>query len=241
MRYKHGNFTSNDAEFGLRGFSRTIQRNERSSEIVERRVLATEFHIIANGQAAITARYNAIKAGLDRDGVDSGFLMDNGQPSAIWLPNSGSREGVQVVQAADLQPLNGADYATGHLGGFSVAAEYDKGFTLPNFDFDYSESVTIQGNNGAIVVPIVTDTKQVLLVTTALHTPVVMIQQGYAVGRTTWPLANPPLWPQFLVNPAQAVTTETPKRRNNTFTEFRVSWNYRFLADGPQSGLPLIR
>ena len=144
MRYRHGTFTSNEAEFGLRGFSRTITRNERSTEVIERRVLSTEFHIIADGQAAITDRYNELKAGLDRDGVDSGFLQDNGEKSAIWLPGAASRKGVQVVQAVDLQPLNGADYATGHVGGFSVAAEYDHGFSVPNFDFDYSESVTVQ-------------------------------------------------------------------------------------------------
>jgi hypothetical protein len=240
MYYRHGSFTSNDAEFGLRGYSREIVRDERGGASFERRTLSVFFEIVADGQAAIKARYDVIAGGMSIDASHSGFLHNDLTRSAIYLPE-GSRTGVQVRTAPSLEPQHGADYATSHMGAFNVSAEYAVagGTGL----LDYQESLTIEGDSGPLKATIITDTGLPFLVTTANRTPVTAVQSGYAVGRDGWPAANAPIFgAPNLINPATAVTTTSPRPMGNGFTGYRIQWSFRYIfVDGPASGLPLIR
>jgi hypothetical protein len=253
MQYRHGNFTSFDGEFGLRGFSVALLRSPRNLIMYERRTIAGFFEInaertvaadasIAEFHSAITSRYNTIATVFHTQNVSSGFLTSGGAPSAIWLPNDSSLTGVKVQLLPSLEPQDGADYATGHLGSFSVSADY-----IPNEAnqlVDYGESVTRQGNGGNLAAIILTDTERPIIVPTARFTPVFVTQSGYAVGLQGWPIENGPLWGQpYLQNPSEAVTTDTPRRVGNGLVEYRISWNYRFVFDGPPPGVvrPLIR
>ena len=239
MKYRHGSFTSLDGEFFLRGFSRQMIRGARGTVAYERVTLSGGFEIIADGQQAITNRYNQIAAAFQQDDVDSGFLHTSGSRSAIFLVQSQSYSGVQVMQRPGLDPQNGADYATGHVGSFSVQSDVLSagGSSI----LDYGESLTFSGG-GALWAPIITDTSPPYIVQTANQTPYFAVQEGFAVGRDGWPLVNQPLWPEPIYQQSQSsIRTEAPKRNGNNATDFRVSWSYRFMAPEPLSGLPNIR
>jgi hypothetical protein len=240
MFYRHGSVTSNDGEFGLRGYSRDIVRNERGEASFERRTLSVFYEIIADGQAAIHDRQSAISAGMQSDATQSGFLHNDGTRSSIYLPE-GSRTGVQVRIAPSLEPLNGADYATGHMGGFSVSAEYAVagGSGL----LDYQETLTIEGDSGPLKAVIITDTGRPFLVTTANFTPVTAVQSGYAVGRDALPVPNAPIFsgPNF-IGPAKTISKTSPTPLGNGATGYRIAWTYRWIfTDGPVDGLPISR
>lgn len=251
MYYKHGKFVSRDGEFGLRGFARTMTRGSRNEALVEKWVISGFFEISPQlgasatelqWQRAITARYNEI-AGAFHDGVDSGFLHQDRTPSAIYLRQGASFSGVYVTQLPDLQPSNGADYASGHLGNFSVAADFIPagGSTLGGL-VDYRESLTFQGNGGSLTVGTLTDTGEPYLTQTAARTFYQATQSGYAVGRTGWPPPNAPYWPSpVLVNPSAAVSYETPNVYGGSKIEYKTSWTYNFISPEPLSGLPSIR
>lgn len=251
MYYRHGSFTSNDGEFGLRGFARTRTRGNRNEPLTDKWVISGFFEIIpqlAAGssqlayQKAITARFNQIAAAF-QDGVDSGFLHQDKTRSAIFLDHGASFSGVLVSQLPDLQPQSGADYASGHLGNFSVSADYvpPGGTTLGDI-VDYRETLTFQGNGGPLVVGTLTDTGPPILTETAKRTFYQATQAGYAVGRTGWPTPNSPYWSApVLINPSAAVSYETPNVYGNSKIEYRTSWSYQFLSPEPLNKLPSLR
>lgn len=251
MYYRHGLFTSRDAEFGLRGFSRTRTRGNRNEAQLDKWVISGFFEINPDlgpsatelqWQKAITHRFNQI-ANAFRDGYSSGFLHQDQTPSAIYIDQGSSFSGVYVTQLPDLQPANGADYATGHIGYFSVAADYlpPGGSTLGEL-VDYRESLTFQGNGGPLVVGTLTDVGEAVVTQTAAKTFYQATQQGYAVGRTGWPVPSAPYWQSpILINPSAAVSYETPNVYGGSKIEYRTSWNYQFLSPTPLSGLPAIR
>lgn len=238
MLYKHGAFTSEDGEFSLRAFNVQRIRSSRNRAQYDRKTLSTSFCVYRDGQTAIKSRWDAIYNALKNDGVDSGFIHDGGAPSLLWLPNSGSTSGVQVVQPPSAEGQNGADYATGLMGSFSVMAEYPIG--LDNV-LDYRETVTTTGNNGPLKSVIVTDTGPVLIVETARFSPCRATQSGYITTRGAWGIPNAPIWPDLQINTSQGVSYEAPRRNGSELTEFRVSWSYEFINDGPFNGRPLIR
>lgn len=240
MLYRHGSFTSEDGEWSLRGFVATRVRNARNRPQYERRVLSTSFCIVRDGQADIKSRFDAIYQGLRQDGVNSGFLHDGGQPSLLYLPNAGSVSGVQVVQLPSIEARNGADYATGLEGSFSVQADYTT--SEDSNVLDYRESVTTQGSGLGLKSLIVTDTGQPLIVQTSAYSHCRATQSGYLVTSGAWGIPNPPIWSDLLVNPSSAVTYEAPTFNGNELTGFRVAWNYEFISDGPLTGQkPSIR
>lgn len=251
MYYRHGSFTSNDAEFGLRGFARTRTRGNRNEPLVDKWVISGFFEIRPGlgptatelqMQKAITARFKKIAESFD-EGVDSGFVHQDKTPSAIWLDHSKSFSGVYITEPPNLQPQSPADYATVHLGNFSVAADFlpPGGSTVGEL-VDYRESLTFQGNGGPLVVGTVTDTGRPIITQTADYTFYQATQQGFAVGRTGWPSPNSPYWPSpILINPAAAVSYETPNIYGGSRIEYKVSWSYQFLSAEPLNKLPTIR
>jgi hypothetical protein len=251
MYYRHGSKTFNDAEFGLRGFARTRVRGNRNEPVVDKWVISGFFEINPQlgsnasqlaWQKAITARWKYIAEAFV-DGVDSGFLHQDKTPSAIYLDHSKSFSGVYVTQLPDLQPLNGADYANGHLGNFSVAADFvpPGGSTIGEL-VDYRESLTFQGNGGPLVVGTLMDRGPGYITQTAEQTFYQASQSGYAVGRTGWPTPNSPYWSSpILINPSAAVSYETPNVYGGSKIEYKTSWNYQFLSPEPLNKLPTIR
>lgn len=254
MYYKHGNFVSLDGEFGLRGFSRVRTRGARNEPKLDKWTISGFFEInasrfVAAGssdlayQKAITARFNTIALAF-KDGLDSGFLHQDGTPSAIWLNSRASLSGVMVTQLPDLQPSNGADYASGHTGMFSVQADFLPPESTPgaNGVEDYRESLTFQGNGGPLTAGTLTDTSKPRIVETARYTFCQATQSGYAVGSKGWPAPNAPYWPTpILINPSAAVSYETPDVYSGGKVSYKTSWSYQFLSDEPLNGLPTIR
>lgn len=253
MYYRHGTFTSLDAEFGLRGFARTRVRGNRNEALVDKWVISGFFEINAKRlnptittelqhQQTISARFNQIATAFT-DGVDSGFLHQDGNPSAIWLPHSASFSGVYITEPPGLVPQSPADYASGHIGNFSVGADFIpvEGSTLGSL-VDYRESLTFTGNGGPLVAAVLTDTGEPYITQTAAKTLYQATQSGYAVGRTGWPAPNPSYWPSpILINPSSAVSYETPNVYGGSKIEYKTSWNYQFVSATRLDGLPSIR
>ena len=252
MYYRHGTFTSLDGEFGLRVFSRVRTRSARNEPLLDKWTISGFFEIIpqlATGssdlayQKAITARFNTIALAF-KDGVDSGFLHQDKTKSAIWLDSNASVSGVLVTQLPDLQPSNGADYATGHLGMFSVQADFlpPDGSAAGSGVEDYREVLSFQGNGGPLNVGTLTDTGEPIITETARRTFYGATQQGFAVGRNGWPAPNAPYWgTPILSNPSAAVSYETPDVYSGGKISYKTTWSYQFLSIDPLYRLPLIR
>lgn len=253
MYYKHGKFVSLDAEFGLRGFSRVRTRGSRGEPKLDKWTISGFFEIrpqLAAGssdlayQKAITARFNTIALAF-RDGFDSGFLHQDLTPSAIYLNHGASMSGVLVTQLPDLQPSNGADYATGHTGMFSVQADYIPPERVAGSSSgveDYREVLSFSGNGGPLTIGTLTDTAKPRIVETARYTFYQATQSGYAVGSDGWPAPNAPYWDSpILINPSAAVAYETPDVYSGGKVSYKTSWTYQFLSDEPLNKLPTIR
>jgi hypothetical protein len=106
---------------------------------------------------------------------------------------------------------------------------------------EYREYIRRVGNGGPRVLQQESVNGPLYPVQTAAATNCVTRQQGSAIGYLTKPGPNPPYWPQYLINPNEAVDEGTPRLRGRLGTEWPVSWNYEFHSPFPLRGTPLVR
>jgi len=128
-----------------------------------------------------------------------------------------------VSVAAELGLVEGkALFATALPFSITFEAEY------PISDGDglvvYQESITQIGNGGPRTVVQELDSGACIEQTVSTHTPVVMQQQGFAVGAFAYPTFPHPIY--GVDNPDMARTYEAAEINGTTGTNFPIRWNY---------------
>jgi hypothetical protein len=248
MRFGYRTFRGEIGEFSCRSFTMVGQRNDRrtlGSVLVS---MDVEFEIIRDTQAAITTRFNQIKAAILKDGGDVGFYQDNGARSAIFIDSSRTTSGVYITQHPSIVQGDGADYATHLKGSCSFAADLapeDFGGATANDGglTRYQEVMTFRGNGGPRKVVVAGDRGDPVSYTLCDRTPVYATQSGRATwsGNRVWyPPPNPPLFPGLLdgehEEPSYEIADATGGR-----CECTTIWNYPYQSVKPIFGRPKAR
>lgn len=241
MYFKYGSFQFEDGEAVLGGFTRRMIRSAQDLAIREERVLSVGFQIVRNTQANIRSRYNAIYAALAVENQTAGWYHDDDSASAVYLPNQSddgnNLTGVLVMERPSIRPADGADYATHLDGQLVLRAEY-RISGAPGL-VDFSETVSVEGSGGPNIVAVPQDSGPPQLIATTFQTPVLVVQEGQAVGLNTWPAPQPPYYPNELAG-ARRISRRSPRRRGGGLTDYPVSWSYRFVLTGPTAGYPAL-
>lgn len=193
--------------------------------------------IFCSGQADAAAKETAVRAALLIPYQDVSLLMDDNRPSALTLLNRTSLSGVVVTSGPDFTEAAGPEYVVCRRLKFSAEATYlvpTQGTGLVS----YRDSLTIQGNglerrnwrfplNARPIRQVVSP-----------YSLITVTQSGTAVGHLARPTPPAPLWPQYLVNEARAITEGDSQPMGNIFVNWPVSWNYVFESDRPLTGRP---
>lgn len=163
------------------------------------------------------------------------FLGNSGEVVRA-LANAGSLTGVQVLRIS-LPPNVGAEGVNRATMAVTFQAEYPTSGTLQIIH--YAETVGFSG--GAPVRDVALDINggPPLLQTVHARTPHTAFQRGSAVGLSTWPPPEPPLWPAALWGPPD-VQYDSPQRRGYGVSHYTTRWSYSFLSVVPLAGRPHV-
>jgi hypothetical protein len=192
----------------------------------------------AADQATLGAAIDALTAAYSVQGQDVAFYLDNGEPTSHAISHATTNGGVRVVVPPSFPEGRGAEYSTFRNYTIVLEAErLDPSATVVN----WHEVLSFQGGGAqfAFLEPINGQPqKQLLKQATTFRAS----QTGEAVGRTGYPAPAMPMWPGSELAHLREIRYELPKRSGPPgspfYTQFKVSWNYRFEDAGPMVGLP---
>jgi len=234
MIFKYRNYThdNNEVEVVFRQSALFDQRGNRRG-LRKRLELKGVLH--GTSQANLTTKLNALDAAYTVNGGDAVLFLDDGTTQTHHkLISSGTLTGVRVVQPPSFAPGDGAEYST--FRSYTIVLEAD--FIGDSNILSSEEAVTIVGTGGPRFAYLET------LVTSAVRqqvnkfTLVRMTQSGLAKGYLSYPFVPAPIWPALEDVDQRSIVTRSPKDQGLIFTDFPISWTYKFTSDVAQSGIP---
>ena len=237
MYIKYGPFQFNEGEAWPTSLTQGRQYNPRGRAQLLRKRLSIRGLVRVTGQSAITTRVDQILAALSAEGFSAGFYQDDNSPTSFYLDGPSSR-GVRIVENSLLAEEGKAHYV--NALPFSITFEADYGINDGDNLVIYSETITRIGNGGPREVVTELDSGVPYVETVSTHTPVIVVQQGNAVGASSAP--SPPV-PIFGVDSAEDVQSYgRPRLDGVVFTDYQTRWSYRKTlptapAFGPLGGV----
>lgn len=238
MYFRLGSYNFPTGEVRLQSLSERAVSSRRGVNKIAKQ-LSVEIDIIADGQAAITARIDQLRTALNGTIAQAGFILDSGGNSRLILEAARSINGIQIESFAFGQQ-DGAEHATHQTCSLTLSAEYPYA-SYPEL-VDYREEVTIQGSGGPTysIVPTLEGPPQRYKLTD--QSPVSITQSGFAVSLYGYPVVNAPIFPDFEQGPARSIKRGSPDYDGKSFTNFPLAWGYTFLFPGlPSVPSPLAR
>lgn len=240
MYFTCGNYRHDDNEVNLSSIAKVPERLESGPVYRYKETWVADGEIFAASNAALTARLQLLELayGSPRPAVEGGvaaLFHDNGTATAHIL-GLGSLGGVRVVSFG--YPQGGKEeYVTSrkyqivlectYLGDPNVPLiAFEERLAFEGGGIEYVWRKPLQGR--PVRQPVGIDTWRA-------------VQSGSAVGQFGPPEPPPPLWPAYLIGEARPDET-SPKRQgpagNPFYSDFAITWNYRFEADIPLIGQP---
>lgn len=198
-------------------------------------------YLEADGQAALTAAENALRATLSTSYRDLALRQDSGVNSALALPTSSSISGVRIVDGPHFEEAEGAEYVNRRTVKFTGRCRV----TIRGTEravMHWEETLTFVGDCGPVTsfrqAVNARPVQQVVFPGSTMK----VTQRGKAVGHLVRPTPPPPLWgfPIYQGN----------RRRVNLGSGERVGpaagavanldcdWSYEFESAVPLVALP---
>lgn len=237
MYLKYGNYRHEDNEVELASITKHLVRAESGAKRLLRETWTLKGELRAATQSALDAAIRQLEnAYLRQDGRDAVFYFDDGTATQHQLRNSRSLSGVRVLSLS--YPVGrGAEFATYRTYEIQLEADFPVADNTANL-LAWQESITFQGSGGPDVSVTEVLDGPPLIELSGTHTPCYATQSGSALGHRSYPSVPGPIWPANEIGRERSITPGTPKLLNGVLVEWPVSWSYRFVAQGPLSGLP---
>lgn len=188
--------------------------------------------------AFISAMLGARQAAYQSNNYDFA-IYDNNNNLIFNLPSAGSYGGVCCTQPPSLSNVDGAQFATALNWQATLEAEYPyyPDQHISNWAIaQYQESLTFSGGFPILVVRPCVNQGPVEQVTSP-RSPYFATQSGVLVTIGGPPIANPPQWPNYLLNSSSVSYISPDVFRGNAIQQ-GVQWNYQFASATPLLGLP---
>jgi hypothetical protein len=188
-------------------------------------------------QNLLHAEIAILKAAYSIQGQAIGLFFADGNATAHILSTAGTEGGCRVVRGPSFPQGEGAE--AGLYRTYQISVEAD--VIDPSAQFiSYSETLSFSGGGPRVAYQTyIYDVPEPFILAAA--TPYQATQQGQAVGRFAYPVPPGPLWPANLMENPQVQLT-SPRRKGPVgspfYTEYPVSWSYRFESASPLTGIP---
>jgi len=230
MFFRYGPYQHPDDEVLLQSFEQIPVRSPRGTrrEVLSRMRVTGD--IIATGQDAIAARIDELVLAYAEDYRDAALYHDDGTITRHALLNNvvQNATGVQITHRSWPRG-DPAEYATYRHFSIGFQARYTE---LDSDLMEYRESVRKMGSGGPMYGFVTMSSGPPRRQTIADQTPVRIIQSGYAVGYSTYPLVYVPgpLYPDLEFVHLREVGIVTPSFAGQRWTDYTVSWRYEMAS-----------
>lgn len=163
------------------------------------------------------------------------YLPGGNVQSQLTMRGVGSIGGVHVVQAPELQAGQKGAYVTWLPFTFALECEYPSSIASLIYR-EFSESISYDSPERIDWLLCLHGQHQQQQVRQfPFYTAT---QSGRAVGYLSYPSPPSPIWPAAWVNSDTLPGHESPKLRGDTYTEFPITWQYKFKSNRPLTGSP---
>ena len=239
MRLKYGNYLHANGEVALNITKSTIfgpdqiPQSIQESWIIEGKLLPTETQSVNSLVAGLSDAYSY-------DGLDLALLDVDGSSTSLYLNSRDCTGGTQVTMhpsfptSRDAALITNMPYKIVVRGSIPIISSGRNGYIV-----SWRETVQRSGGGPKFAF---TETlygrpiPQRLRRYTTFHTT----QVGSAVGRFSYPIIPPPIWPSALVEAPNIIELSPKRRAQGDYENYEVQWRYRFESAIPLIGGPTI-
>ena len=236
MQLRWGGYAFDDNEVWIQAFARRVY-SPRGRRIMLHRSCVVGGVKIGTSESDLTAKLQALEAACNIDGNDLIFYDNSGNPTVHVLTTSGSLNGVQVKQPVHYP---GPPVFWGMGTEYVYKRTYRVTFEADYLSFDDNlvssyETITKIGTGGQSTVYQESFYGVPQLQIPKLYTKCRLIQQGRAVGLTSYPTPSTPLYGDpFIQNDRTQLILEKPLYQNiYTMTHYPVRWAYFYESPTP--------
>lgn len=237
MIFRYGSYSFDDNEVGLQIHKRGVY-SPRGRKMWDHVTWVINGVVIGTDAADVTTQLQALEAACSNDGLDLVFLDNDGNPTAHSLASSSAINGIQVKGPVQ--------YPGGNRGVWGMQTEYVNLrsyrviFEADVMDSDddlimWSESLTRIGGGGPLNIWQESFLGLPQWQQPKLYTKCRLIQQGNALGMSTWPAFSTPLYGNpYARNDLAMQEQGSPKNMGINFeTHWPVRWRYVFEGPTP--------
>lgn len=190
-----------------------------------------------DGEAEIAQKASALITAMSIPYQDLVLYTTAGAATDTALLNAGSISGVLIKGGVDFPNGRGAEYVNFRRFRFRAEASYPFNGTGNALRF-FSERISFSGGGPIYRHRMALNgrpQKQLVY----KHSIYRAVQEGEAIGYLARPTPPSPLWPDAQME-AVDMTLDSPERRGNGYSDFRVTWRYNFESASPLVGQPNI-
>lgn len=188
--------------------------------------------IQASTQAALTTAMAALETAYRN--ISGDLLLYDNTPAVSHhaIYQSQTIGGIRLAGPIEWINTTGAEYSTFRTYRLIIEAQIP--VSRPTDLVSWREVISVRGGGPRrVAVEYLEGPPE--LQTVVQSTAYFASQSGQAVGYTAFPLAAPPLWPDYLTDGGQ-VERGTPERLGSSYANYPISWTYEFAS--PQSLTP---
>jgi len=242
MYLKYGTYT-HDANEGAISITRPVKTNERGNteSVIERWEI--DGTLQAASVAALTTAILALEAAYATDGNNVVLLDSDGvTETAHKITSANTTSGVRVVERPHYPVGTGGEYTTYRNYKIVLEAETQVAASggQSNALVRYQETITFTGG-GPKFGFMQTLQGRPQIQTLAEATPFRAVQSGSAIGKSSYPSPNTPVWPDAEQEEQRNISRKSPERSGQYFVNYEISWQYYFSSTSGFSGLPKVR
>lgn len=179
--------------------------------------------------SALSTALVTLEAAYGRNGQTIQLIDNDGSTVLRQMPGVHVLGGTEVISGPNYPEWQGAEYVNYRTYTIQVKGRYADSTPSSAQIIQWSEYIQFTGG-GPLDTHVESQTGLPQKQRLKLFTTFRATQSGSAVGLLTWPNPALPLWPADEIIPQRTIKPTSPKRHDQSYTEFAIDWTYMFEA-----------
>lgn len=238
MYFKIGSFQHETGDVNFLSHQKRYRHSPRGGRLTRVETMHIQVHLKGVDKDELLASILEVQGKYHADGNPCGLYYDDNTASPHILGNSGSIDGVKVMEFSYLND-NGAEQNIWRTLDIILAAEY---IDVTDQISEFQETVRYRGTGGPAVEVVQTFDGPIIEVT-AVATPVWVFQFGEAKGFQAYPEAAipPPKFPAYELTQHREIERIGSERGTLNKVNYGMRWRYVMALPSFQLAYPTLR